>query len=60
VKLRGTTAKEGREKPVSPATIGLAVLPAGLLLERGNEAGIKQGTALTAIVEADIARSAHE
>jgi hypothetical protein len=53
VKLQGTAAKEGREIQVSPATFGLALVPAGVLLVRGNEAEIKPGSVFTATVAQD-------
>ncbi len=53
VKLSGAVAKEGREVGVNPATVGLSIIPAGLLLVRGNEAEIKQGAVLTATVAED-------
>jgi hypothetical protein len=53
VKLAGAVAKEGREVGTNPATIGLAVIPAGLFLVHGNEAEIKQGAVLPATVAED-------
>lgn len=53
VKLTGTVAKEGREKSVNPGTIGLAMVPAGLLLVHGNEAEIKPGAVFSATVAED-------
>jgi Chitobiase/beta-hexosaminidase C-terminal domain len=53
VKLEGVAAKEGREVSVNPATIGLSIVPAGLLLVHGNEAEIKQGAVLAATVAED-------
>ena len=53
VKLRGTAAKEGREVQVNPVAIGLAMIPAGLLLVHGNEADIKAGSVFMATVAED-------
>jgi hypothetical protein len=53
VKLAGVAAKEGRKVGVNPATVGLSIVPAGLLLVHGNEAEIKQGAVFSATVAED-------
>jgi len=53
MRLAGTVAKEGREVSINPGTIGLAMVPAGLLLVHGNEAEIKPGAVFTATVAED-------
>jgi hypothetical protein len=53
VKLAGVAAKEGREVGINPATVGLSIVPAGLLLVHGNEAEVQQGMVFTATVAED-------
>jgi Chitobiase/beta-hexosaminidase C-terminal domain len=55
VKLFGTALKEGQDKVVTARTLFLALGPLGPagLLEHGEDAQIKQGTAFTAFVDAD-------